>query len=73
MSPGDIVMGSCSRSSCKPDRGYSQVIDVRKTSYGWSKLVLLCSCGYNYDGSTLNRRHCETRGQSQDGSYVEIR
>ena len=56
MSPGNIVVGSCSRLGCSPESGASQVIAVKKTAYGWSRLVLLCSCGYNYEGSTLQNR-----------------
>jgi len=54
--PGNIVAGSCFRAGCHPQHGWSQVIDIKKTAYGWSRLVLLCSCGYNYQGSTLQHR-----------------
>jgi hypothetical protein len=56
MNPGDLVLGSCSRVGCDRHDGLSQVINVKKTAYGWSRLVLLCSCGYNYEGSTLQNR-----------------
>jgi hypothetical protein len=64
MNPGDIVLGSCSRVGCNRHGGLSQVINVKKTSYGWSRLILLCSCGYNYEGSTLQHRKMQDEDQA---------
>ena len=56
MRPGDLIFGSCG--ACGPSKGVSVLVEIKKTAYGWSKFVLLCSCGYNYKGSSLNlRRH----------------
>ena len=52
MTLGDLIFGSCS--TCGSAKGVSVLVEIKKTAYGWSRLVLLCSCGYNYEGSSLN-------------------
>jgi len=55
---GDLILihrPQCRR--CREDLGEqlptAQVVEIRKTSYGWARLVLLCGCGYYYESSTL--------------------
>ncbi len=54
MKVGDLVETRCKSTN---DYTIAQVLEIRKTGYGWSKLVLLCSCGYYYDGSTLRNKN----------------
>ena len=53
MKTGDLVRTVCRLTK---EQTIAQVLEIRKTSYGWSELVLLCSCGYYYNGSTLRNK-----------------
>ena len=62
---GDLVHGMCMPCGGVNlywgESGYSLVREVKNTPYGWARLTLLCSCGSEYEGSTLNRKKVEQR------------
>jgi len=49
---GDLVMTTCKKTK---EQVAAQVLDVKKTAYGYDKLVLLCSCGYYYHSNTMHQ------------------
>jgi hypothetical protein len=54
MEVGDLVETVCRSTKATT---VAQVLEIRSTAYGWSELVLLCSCGYYYNGSTLRNKN----------------